>query len=140
MLSQGNLVGEMGPNRLTWSIRAAVVACAMLISVISAQAPALAVCYVTDAWTSTAAGSSQTFQIANGGNCNDLNAAFTHSSNDFVLGWYLDSGVWTAGSLGYVAVDTVDGQPWPVLLTNIVNGATVRGETWSFSQTVRYVH
>lgn len=70
--------------------------------------------------------------------CTDLFAAFTHSHNDKVMGWYKQSGAWKGGSKGFVAVTTAD-NGWKALLTSIKNGSTVRGQTKTYNQKVQYV-
>ncbi len=122
----------------------AVAAVAIFVSsvgvAVGGASPVSAACPATKAWTSRYAGYSETFQISYYSTCNDLNAAYAYSVADEVRGWYISSsGGWTIGDAGYEYVETY-GQYWDVLLTNINDGATVRGQGKNRSQYVNYRH
>lgn len=105
-------------------------------------APASAACIAQDAWTSTNVGASGQFVIAGAAQstCNDLNAAKTWTANDYVRGQYRNgAGNWIFSTVGWKFVDTVD-DSWIVVISNVGNGTTVRGQTANRSQNVRYVH
>jgi hypothetical protein len=72
--------------------------------------------------------------------CTDLSAAATKRYNDRVQGWYVlsSTGKWKAGSRGFVAV-TTSNSGWKILLSDLRDGATVRGETLNHNQDVQYV-
>jgi hypothetical protein len=96
-------------------------------------------CIANTAWTAITASNSDVFAIAGNSDCADLNAAYTYTYNDYIRGWYRDSGgTWHAGSRGYVFVDTSD-NGWIVLLTSVLNGTPVRGQGLNHAQYVRYV-
>jgi hypothetical protein len=107
-------------------------------SLIATAPQASAACLGLEKWTATAPGSSAVWDLDGASACQDLNAAYTYSHNDKVKGWYKQSGTWREGTRGFVAVTTSD-SGWKVLLSDVQNGATVRGETYTYNQYVRYV-
>lgn len=126
-------------TRLLW--RAAISALLVLgsltmVGVTSADAGS---CIATTKWTDTAPPSSTSWQITSNSVCNDLQAAYTYTATDHIQGWYHTSVGWKSGTNGWVEVSTAD-NGWDVLITSVSNGTTVRGEGWSRSQNVRYVH
>jgi hypothetical protein len=67
---------------------------AATLAAIASFAPSSAqaiTCIANTAWTSTTAANSQLFAIAQNSDCNDLNAAYTYTYNDYLRGWYRDS-------------------------------------------------
>jgi len=108
-----------------------------LTAVVAAPANAVT-CVGLTAYTSYYPSQSGTFQKAYNSGCVDMNAAYTYSVNDSIRGWYLSSGSWRAGTRGFVPVTTAD-SGWKVLVSNVRNGTTLRGEGLRYSQNVRYV-
>jgi hypothetical protein len=124
-----------------WRTIAALVVASLaaVVALTTASSAQAITCIANTAWTSTVASSSTNFAIAQNSQCQDLNAAYTYTYNDYVRGWYRTSGgTWHAGSRGFVYVDTSD-NGWIVLLTSVINGTVVRGQGLNRSQYVRYV-
>lgn len=111
-----------------------LVSASFLVSASQAKAD----CLTAPRWTATAPTSSSVWNLDGASACKDLNAAYTHSINDKVKGWYKQSGTWRGGTRGFVTVTTSD-SGWKVLLSAVQNGTTVRGETYSYNQWVQYV-
>jgi hypothetical protein len=128
-------LGKGRTGKAALAALAAVVAAAIALAVTpSAQAA----CVRNTAWTSINLPSSERFRISSTSPCSDLNAAYTYTYNDYVRGWYYDSGGGLhVGSRGFVYVDRSD-NGLVVLLSDVINGTRVFGEGLSHSQYVRY--
>ncbi|MFT4215890.1 MAG: hypothetical protein QM619_01715 [Micropruina sp.] len=104
--------------------------------------PAHAACHYTTAYTDTSPSWSETFKIGNGNTCQDLNAKYTLVVTDKIRGWYKQDGTWKKGTRGFERVPSsseyTGGQT--VLLSDVQDGVTVRGEGYEWSQDVRYMH
>jgi hypothetical protein len=119
-------------------VGATVAAAGIAALAVPSQAKAIT-CIAQGEWTAIDASNSTKFAIAQNSQCQDMNAAYNYSHNDYIRGWYRDnSGTWHAGSRGYVWVTTCD-CGWLVLLSDVANGTVVRGQGLNYAQYVEYV-
>jgi hypothetical protein len=130
-----------GRRSRAWLVVAAVAStvAAAIVALSAAPRAGAITCITQAAWTAINPANSDKFAIAQNSQCQDMNAAYTYTYNDYIRGWYRDSGgTWHAGSRGFVYVDKSD-NGWIVLLTSVVNGTPVRGEGLNHAQYVQYV-
>jgi hypothetical protein len=134
----GVTTAPLGKGRTRKAALAALAAAVAAAAIVLAAAPLAQACVRNTAWTSINLPSSERFRISSSSPCSDLNAAYTYTYNDYVRGWYYDSGgTLHVGSRGFVYVDRSD-NGLVVLLSNVINGTLVFGEGLSHSQNVRY--
>lgn len=120
-------------------LRAAMVMLLAAVGSLSVASEANASCLTAAYWTSTSPSSSAVFRNVGTSDCGNLYAAGAKTASDYVKGWYQTSdGVWHSGSAGWVYVPTGN-QGWKTLLSNLINGSTVKGETYYRSQYIQYV-
>jgi hypothetical protein len=130
-----------GRRSRRWLVVAALASTVAAASVgLSAAPRANAItCIGQAAWTAINASNSDVFAIAQNSQCQDMNAAYTYTYNDYIRGWYRDGGgTWHYGTRGYVYVTTCN-CGWIVLLSSVVNGTPVRGQGLNHAQYVQYV-
>jgi hypothetical protein len=135
----GITTAPLGKGRTGIAALAALAAAVVAAAIVLAAAPsAQAACVRNTAWTDINLPASDRFRISSTSPCSDLNAAYTFTYNDYVRGWYYDSGGGLhVGSRGFVYVDKSD-NGLVVLLSDVLNGTRVFGEGLSHSQYVRY--
>lgn len=118
-------------------VGATVAAAGFAALAVPSQAKALT-CIAQGEYTAINPANSTNFAIAQNSQCTDMYAAYNYNHDDYIQGWYHDSGGWHHGSRQYVWVTTCD-CGWNVLLSDVVNGTEVRGNGLNYAQDVEYV-
>ncbi|MDR1431095.1 MAG: hypothetical protein LBI99_03120 [Propionibacteriaceae bacterium] len=125
-------------KRIAASVVVALLGSMGVVAVSAPTQASAADCRTAPYYTSTAPGSSTVFVTSGTSACDHLYAAGAKSYADEVKGWYKKSGKWKEGTRGYVPVP-LGNAGWKILLSDIQNSITVRGETLSHSQNIQYV-
>lgn len=104
------------------------------------SSPSQAVTCMTEAaWTAKTVSSSKLMTIPSQSDCRDLNASSARTRSDYVKGWYKSGSTWRGGTKGYVYVPKTE-NGWKVLLTDVANGAYVKGTALNLAQQVQYIY